>query len=229
MIISIVLGILSLSALFFDHYFLIAGNNGLSVFFKGTASACFVILAVYSLIRCKQKSETFKKFAVFCMAGITIAFIADIVIELNFVIGFCLFVSAQTFYFLSFSHYRKYSRNFFIGAGILFFSILLFDFHCPFFNFGDLKIPVVVYILALSCVVIKSFDSFRWKAVQAKTMPVGIALFALSDFMLQFYVFPSGLIPEKTAYIIAVVSNVFYYVGQLLVAFSLSKDFIAEK
>ena len=89
MIISIVLGILSLSALFFDHYFLIAGNNGLSVFFKGTASACFVILAVYSLIRCKQKSETFKKFAVFCMAGITISFIADIVIELNFVIGFC--------------------------------------------------------------------------------------------------------------------------------------------
>ena len=229
MIISIVLGILSLSALFFDHYFLIAGNNGLSVFFKGTASACFVILAVYSLIRCKQKSETFKKFAVFCMAGITISFIADIVIELNFVIGFCLFVSAQTFYFLSFSHYRKYSRNFFIGAGILFFSILLFDFHCPFFNFGDLKIPVVVYILALSCVVIKSFDSFRWKAVQAKTMPVGIALFSLSDFMLQFYVFPSGLIPEKTAYIIAVVSNVFYYVGQLLVAFSLSKDFIAKK
>lgn len=215
--------------LFFDHYFRINGNKFVSDIFKGCASLVFVSFAFYNYNRCKNRSEQFRKLSFFILTGICIAFIADIMLEINFEIGFCIFVSVQIFYFYAFTHYGKLDKKFYIIAGLLAIAVDSVNYLCPYFYFRDLQISVFVYTIAFACVVTKSLESFKWPKIQAKTMPIGIILFAISDFFLQFRVFPSEDLPVKVGSVIFIISNIFYYTGQLLIGFSLSKDYLPIK
>ena len=198
------------------------------IVFKGIASFCFVLLAVLSVIRLKKKSERFEKLSVFILIGLSLAFVADILLEIHFVIAFVMFVIAQFFYFLAFLNYGKVNKKFFIASALMIAFFLTMDVATPFFNFGDLFVPSVVYMISLVIVVVKSFESFKWNSIEAKLMPIGTLLFGVSDFFLQFWVFSASWMAVSLTNAIFIFSNFMYYSGQLLVAYSLSKDYIEK-
>lgn len=215
--------------LFLDHFYRIVGDKILSDIFKGITSFVFVLFAFYSYNKATRKSEKFRKFSVFILTGICVSLLADILLEINFEIGFCIFVSVQIFYFYAFTHYGKLNLRFYIFAIVIAILVDTGNYLCPYFYFRDLQISVFVYTIASACVVSKSIESFRWDSVQAKTMPIGIILFAISDFLLQFRVFPSEELPEQVGSIIFIVSNTLYYTAQLLIGYSLSKDYFPKE
>lgn len=233
MTLSIVLGICCYVFLTIDHFLRLTGNINVAVIFKGIASLCFILLAIYSFITCKQKSDKFRHISVFVLTGIIIAFIADVVLEINFVFGFVLFMFAQLFYFYAFTGYGKLKTRFFIGSAILIIILAVVDIYSPLFNFEkdgeNLLMPSIVYMISLVFVVIQGLESLVYKDVHAKTMAIGISLFAWSDFLLEMYVFPSGFISKGVLEGIFIFSNFMYYTGQLMVAWSLSKDYLVEK
>ena len=75
----------------------------------------------------------------------------------------------------------------------------------------------------------KSADSFKWNSIQAKLMPVGIILFGISDILLQFNVFPQADLSKHAVSVMFIISNTFYYTGQLVVAFAISKNYLKDK
>lgn len=233
MTLSIVLGICCYAFLAIDHFLRLSGSVNLAVVFKGIASLCFLSLAIYSFVTCKKKSDAFRRLSVFVLTGIFLAFVADIILEINFVFGFVLFVFAQFFYFFAFIGYGKLKPRFFIISAAIIITLIIFDVASPFFNFEkdgeSLFLPSVVYMISLTIVVVQGFECFGYKDIRAKLMPIGTLLFALSDLLLETYVFPSGIIPKNLAEVIFIFSNFMYYTGQLFVAFSLSKDYLVEK
>lgn len=231
--ITICLGAFSYVFLIIDHYLRLSGSVKLAVVFKALASLCFLMLALYSFFTCKKKSNMFRHVSVFILIGISIAFVADIVLEINFVFGFVLFMFAQLFYFYAFTGYGKLKTRFFIGSAILIIILAVVDIYSPLFNFEkdgeNLLMPSIVYMISLVFVVIQGLESLVYKDVHAKTMAIGISLFAWSDFLLEMYVFPSGFISKGVLEGIFIFSNFMYYTGQLMVAWSLSKDYSVEK
>ncbi|MBQ0003746.1 MAG: hypothetical protein KBT21_09455 [Treponema sp.] len=216
-----------------DHYLRLSGSVKLAVIFKGMASLCFLSLAVYSFINCRKKSAKFRRVSVFVLTGIIIAGFADIVLELNFVMGFVLFMIAQLFYFYAFSGYGKLKPKFFIYSAILIIILTSVDIASPLFNFEkdgeNLLFPSIVYMISLVVVVVQGSESFKMKDIHAKTMAIGTSLFAWSDFLLEMYVFPSGIFSKGVLEAIFIFSNLMYYTGQLMVAWSLSKDYCEEQ
>lgn len=86
--------------LFLDHFYRIVGDKILSDIFKGITSFVFVLFAFYSYNKATRKSEKFRKFSVFILTGICVSLLADILLEINFEIGFCIFCICSNLLFL---------------------------------------------------------------------------------------------------------------------------------
>ena len=103
------------------------------------------------------------------------------------------------------------------------------DWFAPWFEFGILFPFVIFYTCVWTFVMAKSADSFKWNSIQAKLMPVGIILFGMSDILLQFNVFPQADLSKHAVSVMFIISNTFYYTGQLVVAFAISKNYLKDK
>lgn len=226
MIVEILSCVICFICLVFDHYFKLNGQVGLSLFFKMAASACFIILAISSVIKCKEKSDDFKKTRKFILIGLILGFCADLFLELNFYVGFVIFVAGHICYYFAFSVYSKMSAKKWIGAFVFIFAFIGIDLICPWFDFKGLFGFVIFYGAVWAFVMVKSVESFKWKSVQAKTMPLGIILFGISDILLQFPIFPVADFSKTAESILFFISNFFYYSAQLLIAYSISKDYL---
>lgn len=213
-----------------DHYFL---NNpcatvsfNIALLCKMLASACFVIYGLLCFSKCKDKNKGFKKVSSLMLSGLFLGFAADLLLEINFYAGFVVFVTAHIFYFLGFSVYSKMDKvkwAIVIGFVAVFATV---DYVVPWFNFQGLFPVVVIYSAVWAFVFAKSVESLKFKSVNAKIVVAGIVLFGISDILLQFKFFPAeGFSPAAGAVIFAV-SNAVYYIAQLLIGYSLSKNFI---
>jgi uncharacterized membrane protein YhhN len=131
--------------------------------------------------------------------------------------GLVLFLLAHVAYALTFTLFGGFSRaDLIVGGALLILATVVYAYLAP--GLGNMRGPVVLYILVISFMVnraISAFFSPIYGLVQAWLIATGAVLFWISDLILAVNRFrrPVRLHP---------VLLVFYYGGQLLIAFSSS-------
>lgn len=226
MIFTLISTILCFVFLGFDHFFRIIGNLGVSLLFKVLASACFVAYGIYSFINCKEKSDSFKKVSAFVLTGLCVGLVADFAIELSLYTGLVIFIVGHIFYLLAFSTYSRLSVKKVLLMLLFIAVIFVGDKFSPWFDFKGGFAVIMLYGAVWIVSLVTSFESFKWNTRQAKILPVGVLLFGISDMLLQFWLFPNASVSAEVASIMFIVSNVVYYAAQLILAYSISKDYI---
>lgn len=234
MITTLVLGIASLVCLGLDHFFRITDHRVLSLVFKGIASIFFVVLAIYSYFKCRDKDEKFKKLSHYVIAALCFSFAADVMLglkevelagEIAFIIGFLFFVAAHIMYLFAFSVYGKPQKDFYIKAAVLTVILICYAGLTPWFDFGPLFALICVYSVIVSCVVFRSLCFTDKNSLNAKIMAAGMILFVLSDMLLLFWIFPREGVSKSVSSVIFIISNSCYYIAQLAAAHSISKSY----
>jgi len=149
----------------------------------------FLILAVYSFEKFPTKNILF--------VALTFSWIGDIILmfankgEIYFILGLIAFLVSHMVYILLFIKQLK-PRNidkkavFWIGIGaIIAYLLILLSILLP--NLGDLKIPVIVYAIVISTMLLFAFKgSFNWDHPAKNYILLGAIAFVSSDSILAF-------------------------------------------
>lgn len=105
----------------------------------------------------------------------------------NFMLGLFSFLMAHLFYIVLFLHIKKSHRpqrswNAWIISSLLVYVTVLFYLLSP--NLGELKIPVVIYALVLSTMLISAMHAFHFTNNTGRWVIIGAFLFVMSDSLL---------------------------------------------
>ncbi len=105
----------------------------------------------------------------------------------TFILGLLSFLVAHLFYIVLFLHIKKSqlpqrSWNPWIISSLLLYVAVLFYILSP--NLGELKIPVVIYALVLSAMLITAIHAFHFTNNNGKWVITGAFLFVISDSLL---------------------------------------------
>ena len=183
---------------------------------KAVASFCFFLMSFFNLIYSKKKGGTNISFGIIMTLGLFVAMIADIFLEIEFIIGAALFALGHIFYFVSYCKLLKFKINDLVYAVFIFIvtgSLILF---LPIFDFGDavMQIVCVVYALIISLMVSKAISNYkRDKNRLSLVLAIGSVLFCFSDTMLLFNYF------ADTPRIINILCVTSYYIAQPVLAY----------
>lgn len=232
-LINLILSFLSLAFLSVDHYFLIAGNTTAAICYKTAASIMFVLVAIISMITCKEKSDAYKKYSIYIFAGLIFSLVADVFLELFFLAGVLFFMLTQICFLFALIKLCPTSKKAVIVSSAIFAVVavteILLENKFRIVLFNGFLILLLAYIAVLIFNTVKSFDIIKWNNFQSKTLPLALVFFLISDLTLQFVIFPNPEIFSKNfVNIMSIISNGFYYIAQLLIAFTLAKDFIKK-
>lgn len=193
---------------------------------KMTASFSFVMTAVFAFLSNKEKSAKFRKMGIGFIVAAFISFVADFVIDVNFLYGMLLFFVSVLVYFFSCFTFGLPNKTFYIVTFGLYIPYIVIINLLPGFKFESFTIPVAVYSFTILIFTVKSFGVFRNKSVYAKMLSIGALLFILSDFDLLIKVFYQLSPNVKLFY--EMTNPILYFPAQLLIANSLSKDFLKD-
>ena len=191
--------------------------------FKILTSLSFVITGFLSFYANKEKSEEYTKFAKTILIGLVLSFFADVLLDLFFEIGFGFFFIAEITYFIALFKINKPTKKYWIVITILFFAFFFFEYFNPWTNLGILFWPLMVYLFFLISNTVISAKQFNSESKVTKILHIGMMFFLISDFVLQFKIFTDFSQMAKAWY--GILNGIFYFPGQLLIAYSLSKDF----
>jgi len=130
-----------------------------------------------------------------------------------FNIGLRLFLFAHVIYGTLFMMYGEFSINSILPViAFLIIGILIFTYLKP--NLGKMKIPVLLYIIIISVMVISSFSLMNtFHGSQAIMVICGAISFYISDLIMALSRFGKSWKYNR-------ISLVFYYTGQILIALS---------
>ena len=183
---------------------------------KSITSLIFVCIGVINFVfALKMKADI--KFPILLLIGLVFAMGGDIVLELNFICGACLFAIGHIMFFISYFAISRFSAKYLLFGAIIFVPSMLFMVLAPIFDYGGvlMEIVCVIYALIISFMVGKSIANFiKDKCVTNFTILIGSILFFLSDLMLLLNVF-AGL-P-----VVSVLCLALYYPAEFLLAFSI--------
>ncbi|MGO4905079.1 lysoplasmalogenase [Flavobacterium sp. W20_MBD1_R3] len=168
--------------------FLFSGNENLVRFLKPLLLP-FLLLAVYY-------SERFTTKKILLIA-LSFSWIGDIILmfadkgELYFIAGLIAFLLSHIFYIILFSkqlkiYLKKSKIIFWIGVtSIAFYLIVIMLILLP--SLGDLKIPVFVYALTISIMLLFALKGFlNWQKPANSYILIGAITFVASDSILAF-------------------------------------------
>lgn len=191
---------------------------------KMIASFSFLMTAVFAFLSNKDKSEKFKKMGIGFIVAAFISFVADYVIDVNFLYGMLLFFVSVLVYFFSCFTFGLPNKTFYLVTFGTYIPYIVIINLLPGFKFESFTIPVAVYSFTILIFTVKSFGVFKNKSIYAKMLPIGALLFILSDFDLLIKVFYQLTPGFKQFY--SMLNAILYFPGQLLIANSLSNDFV---
>lgn len=157
---------------------------------KSVASGAFLLLGAVNLYDAAQRNSRVIAFARVMVVAIFFAFLGDIVLELDFMIGALVFGVGHIFYAIAYGKLMKWQKSDLLPVALLAaFSCGLILFF-PIFDFGDppvMKYVCVVYALVISTMLGKAFANWRRGATLVTTLILlGSFLFFFSDMMLLF-------------------------------------------
>lgn len=176
-----------IAAIFVLNYFY--QSNGFDFTLKCICSGGFALLGIinlcYALIT-KQKSI---KFYVGMAAGLLLAFIGDVLIGYDFIIGAGTFALGHVCFVAAYCFIQRIGKVDILFSALLFIGAAVFLLFCPWLTFDEpiFKVVCLVYALVISLMLGKAIGNFisNRTAVTA-IIAVASALFFFSDLMLVF-------------------------------------------
>ncbi|MDE7100722.1 MAG: lysoplasmalogenase, partial [Anaeroplasmataceae bacterium] len=123
----------------FDVLYIIYG----SLWQKGLASGCFVVLGIILFISLGLNKKKLS-FPILMLVGLTISMLADILLNIHFITGAILFAAAHICYIFSYSRVHKFHYiDFILGLCIMIPAILWLSLSSM-FDYGSLLMKIVV-------------------------------------------------------------------------------------
>lgn len=181
---------------------------------KGLTSLFFVLLGGVNLLYISTEKIDNKKFGVFLLVGLFVCFVADIVLNLNFMLGAIVFALGHVFYIIAYSADNNFKWGDLVPSVIIFVPVTLMICLLPIFDFGGnvMKIVCIIYALIISVMVGKCISNYiRERSVRKLLLLIGSLLFMFSDLMLLFDNF------SQAPMIMGVLCLATYYPGQALI------------
>ena len=185
---------------------------------KGVTSGWFVLLGIVNIVFIRRSGMKSAGFPAMMMTGLSLCWIADIVLNITFIPGALIFAIGHVFYFIAYSRLIKFEKRDLIPSAIIFVCAASLVLFVPIFDFG---IPLMQYIilgyaLIISLMVGKAISNMRRKKTSlTKLIVFGSILFFFSDLMLLLCYFAGA--PQITDSLCLFT----YYPGQYLLAHSI--------
>jgi len=197
------------------------------VLLKGLASFCFVAIGIINLIYAILNKSKYIKYSIVLLTGLTVACVADVVLNLNFMFGAVVFAVGHIFYFVAYTLLYKFKWMDLIIASIIFVPSCLVLVFVPIFDFGGIimQLVCIVYAIIISCMLGKAISNLVQERTFSNALIVlGSALFFFSDLMLLFDVFAS-----TASLIFGILCMISYWPGQAVIAHSILEKVEEEK
>jgi len=153
---------------------------------KIVCSSGFALMGIINMIHAYKKIVN-KKLTIYMTAGLIFAFLGDVAINPNFIVGVILFALGHVFLVASYLVYKKLDKlDVIFSAGLGTFSIIfILCFPYLIFEVAVLRYVVLVYAVIISVMVGKSFGNvIRAKSCFSNMIMSGSVLFFVSDMML---------------------------------------------
>ena len=187
----------------------------IQLFFKALATSMAVIPVIIGYIR---KPDAF---SLLMLAGISVCLIADVLIGVKFVVGVGAFLLGHLFYmpaFLSLYDFVWWQSAIIFFAAL---TLVYFLFRKHFAKAGKLLIPCLIYCVVLTEMLAIGIPAAVCGGARAICVPLGAALFFVSDITLARNVFVAKTPLSDT------VSLTFYYAAQFTLALAVFLPTIA--
>ncbi len=176
-----------ISAIFILNYFY--QSNGFDFTLKCICSGSFALLGIINLCYAVTTKQSNKKFYIGMTLGLILAFLGDVLIGYDFIVGAATFAVGHIFFVVAYCFMQRMQKLDYIFGGTLFLGCLIFLLFCPLLNFdvAVFRIVCIVYALIISVMLGKALGNFvREKNLVNGTIAVASALFFFSDLMLVF-------------------------------------------
>lgn len=189
------------------------------VYVKAFASALFVATGLVNLIYVLKNQTKNKMFPIMLFVGLVFAFLGDVLLEIQFIVGAGLFALGHVLFFVSYCFLSKISWKDLLFGLAVFVPSLLIILLVPIFKFdGIMKIVCIVYALIISFMVGKAISNLvKNKSLLNVIILVGSCLFFFSDMMLLFSNF--GGVAVCGAFCLLT-----YYPAEFFLAYSIFKS-----
>ena len=176
-----------ISAIFVMNYFY--QSNGFDFTLKCICSGSFALLGVLNLGYAIATKQSGKHFYVLMSLGLILAFLGDVLIRYDFIVGAATFALGHVCFVVAYCFTQKMQKLDYVLSGILFLGCLVFLLFCPLLNFevASFRVVCLVYALIISTMLGKALGNFiRKKNLVNGTIAGASCLFFFSDLMLVF-------------------------------------------
>ncbi len=185
--IILALNIIIISAILVLNYFY--QSNGFDFTLKCICSGSFALLGIINLCYAFSEKQKNKKFYIAMTLGLVLAFLGDVLIGYDFVVGAATFALGHIFFVGAYCFMAKLGKTDLAVGALFFLGALAFLLFCPLLNFDNpiFKYVCIVYALIISLMLGKAIGNFlKEKNALTGTIAVASALFFFSDLMLVF-------------------------------------------
>ncbi len=179
--------ILIIAAIFVLNFFY--QKNGFDFTLKCICSGLFALLGFVNLGYAIITKQSNIKFYIGMNAGLFLAFLGDVLIGYDFIIGAATFALGHVCFVVAYCFIERMKLLDYIISAVLFLGCLIFLLFCPLLNFEVpiFRVVCVVYSLIISVMLGKASGNFiRAKNAVMGTTFFASALFFFSDLMLVF-------------------------------------------
>ena len=179
-----IINILITVAVFIGNYFY--QSLGFNYTLKIICSSGFALMGIKNMLYAWKRIAN-KKVLSFMTLGLIFAFLGDVAINPNFVLGVIFFALGHVFFVAAYLIYKKLEKMdiFLCGALGLFAVGFILVFPYIVFDVAVLKYVVLAYAVIISAMVGKSVgNAVREKGIFTAMIAVGSVLFFISDMML---------------------------------------------
>lgn len=176
-----------ISAIFVMNYFY--QSNGFDFTLKCICSGSFALLGILNLGYAIATKQSGKRFYVLMSLGLLLAFLGDVLIGYDFIVGAATFALGHICFVVAYCFLQKMQMLDCAVSGVLFLGCLIFLQFCPLLNFevAIFRIVCIVYALIISTMLGKALGNFvREKNLVNGTIAGASFLFFFSDLMLVF-------------------------------------------
>lgn len=177
--------IIIVSAILVLNYFY--QSNGFDFTLKCICSGAFALLGVINLIYALVSKADNKRFYIEMSVGLVLAFLGDVLIGYDFIIGAATFALGHICFVVAYCFVQKMQRLDYIIGGVLFLGCVIFLLFCPLLTFevAVFRIVCIVYALIISTMLGKAAGNFvRDRNVTNGIIATASILFFFSDLML---------------------------------------------
>lgn len=164
-------------------------KNGFDFTLKCICSGSFAALGVINLVYALTGRAANKRFYIGMAAGLILAFLGDVLIGYDFIVGAATFALGHVCFVLAYGFMRKMSLLDWAVSGVLFLGCLLFLLLCPWLTFDVpvFRVVCIVYAAIISTMLGKAIGNFaRERSLVCGVAAIASALFFFSDLMLVF-------------------------------------------